>query len=87
VRQRIRRTLAGSCAVLAMRSIASRRGAHSRNVLSLDVEAVGLLRHGERFMASELCGRWVSGPLVVVLLLVSLVFDVQDPEFREAHNG
>jgi hypothetical protein len=33
-----------------------RRRVHSRDVLSLDVEAVGLcVRHGERFGASGLC--------------------------------
>jgi hypothetical protein len=43
------RTLAGSCSLLAMlRCVLA--GAHSRNVLSLDIETVALLlRHGERF--------------------------------------
>jgi len=30
-------------------------GAHSRNVLSLDVETVRLVRHGEKFLASGVC--------------------------------
>jgi hypothetical protein len=43
------RTLAGSCSLLAMLRRLS-AGAHSRNVLSLDIETVALLlRHGERF--------------------------------------
>lgn len=46
--RRIGRTLAGSCGLLAMLSTLSQTLAHLRNVLSLDVEAVGLLRHGER---------------------------------------
>jgi len=35
--------------VVSDTGIACRGGACSRNVLSLDIEAVGLLRHGERF--------------------------------------
>jgi hypothetical protein len=41
-------------------------------VLSLDIKAVGLLRHGERFWLLIVCKKG-SGPWVVVLLLVSLV--------------
>jgi hypothetical protein len=40
--------------MLTVLPIACRSGAHSRNVLSLDIEAVGLLRHGERFASGDL---------------------------------
>jgi hypothetical protein len=52
--------------LLAMRSVGPRVGAHSRNVLSLDIKAVALVvRHGERFGASG-CG--VGGREVAVVV-------------------
>lgn len=47
MQDQIRRTLAGSYGLVSIAINDSWRRAHLRNVLSLDIEAVGLVRHCE----------------------------------------
>lgn len=54
------------------------QGAHSRDVLALDVEAVGLcVRHDDRFLASGLCVGRVSVVLSLWLVWPSTMRPVE----------